>query len=258
MIECKHSKCIREFVTEHGMKVHYGIVHGRPDKVCPMCSTVFSAPPSEFRRRVYCSRQCHNVALLNNHPNAVEWIDLHCEWCGCRFRRPPSIAKAQRFCSRACNGKWQSHHWREEKHPRWSGGLVPLRCKYCAAPYAVKRKDVGSSRFCSRKCSYAWQSENLAGPQSHHWRGGCVAYYGPDWQKQKRKARKRDDYACQLCGVQESELSTRLDVHHIISFREFGYIVGENNNHQEANRLDNLMCLCAPCHRKMERDSVYD
>lgn len=54
-------------------------------------------------------------------------------------------------------------------------------------------------------------------------------------------ARKRDNYTCQLCGVHEEEWHKQMDVHHIINYREF-------EDKDEANQLDNLVCLCNKCH----------
>ncbi len=67
--------------------------------------------------------------------------------------------------------------------------------------------------------------------------------YGTNWDRQKRLARQRDNYQCQLCGVPEIEQAH--PVHHKIPFRLF-------MNPQEANRLENLITLCPACHRKVE------
>jgi 5-methylcytosine-specific restriction endonuclease McrA len=65
--------------------------------------------------------------------------------------------------------------------------------------------------------------------KSGTWSGGDISYYGPNWLKQRRLARKRKE----------------LSVHHIIPFRSF------NGDWERANELPNLICLCEyPCHRK--------
>ncbi len=68
--------------------------------------------------------------------------------------------------------------------------------------------------------------------------------YGPNWEQQKRLARQRDGYCCQLCGLPESGKVHH--VHHKIPFRLF-------SSFQEANQLDNLITLCASCHQKVEQ-----
>ncbi len=67
--------------------------------------------------------------------------------------------------------------------------------------------------------------------------------YGPNWQKQKEAARKRDNYTCQNCGALEDGRAH--DVHHKTPFRA-------NESSEEANRLGNLVTLCPNCHRRAE------
>jgi len=68
--------------------------------------------------------------------------------------------------------------------------------------------------------------------------------YGPNWENQKRLARQRDRFLCQMCGIPES--SEAHHVHHKIPFRLF-------SSDLEANALDNLITLCSSCHRKVEQ-----
>jgi len=67
--------------------------------------------------------------------------------------------------------------------------------------------------------------------------------YGPNWNSQREKARKRDHYACNVCGV--PEVVHAHHVHHITPFRNF-------ENYLQANRLENLITLCPTCHRRVE------
>jgi DEAD/DEAH box helicase domain-containing protein len=39
-------------------------------------------------------------------------------------------------------------------------------------------------------------------------------------------------------------------------FRTFGYVPGENERYRDANQLDNLVTLCASCHRRVEASVV--
>ncbi len=75
--------------------------------------------------------------------------------------------------------------------------------------------------------------------------------YGPSWPAARRAARVRDDFHCAHCGAPEPA-GREHDVHHRIPFRSFGYIPGQNENHLEANALDNLTTLCATCHLRVE------
>ncbi len=83
--------------------------------------------------------------------------------------------------------------------------------------------------------------------------------YGPNWQAQRQKALQRDQFRCRMCGAAllgpegESAMSGRdLHVHHIRPFRDFDYTPGRNDNYLQANRLENLITLCAACHRRAE------
>lgn len=75
---------------------------------------------------------------------------------------------------------------------------------------------------------------------------------GPDWPTQRDRARARDGYRCVRCGAVERP-GRQHDVHHVIPFREFGWVPGENDRYREANRLTNLITLCPQCHRLVER-----
>lgn len=57
-----------------------------------------------------------------------------------------------------------------------------------------------------------------------------------------RAARARDK-VCQRCGKTPKEAGKALDVHHLVPFRQFGLA-----RHAEANRIENLIALCNPCH----------
>ena len=74
---------------------------------------------------------------------------------------------------------------------------------------------------------------------------------GPNWASQRNKARARDGYRCRHCGAPERP-DRQHDVHHLKPFREFAYLPGQNTRYAEANQLDNLVTLCAPCHRQAE------
>lgn len=69
--------------------------------------------------------------------------------------------------------------------------------------------------------------------------------YGADWQKIRLAVRKRDQFKCQVCGVEES--NREHDVHHKVPFRAF-------SSAAEANRLENLATLCRTCHQKVEQN----
>lgn len=92
------------------------------------------------------------------------------------------------------------------------------------------------------------QRDAHKGEKSYRWHGGSDHYRGPNWQEQRRKARKRDDYTCQNCGVTEIELGKELDVHHVVPYRLF-------DNYEKANVLSNLISYCNSCHIRIEHET---
>ena len=86
----------------------------------------------------------------------------------------------------------------------------------------------------------------MSGSGNPNWIGGVsFCNYGDNWNKQRRKARERDNYTCQECKY-VSGGDRLLDVHHRTPFRLFG------GDWKMANRLNNLVCLCRDCHVKEE------
>jgi DEAD/DEAH box helicase domain-containing protein len=73
--------------------------------------------------------------------------------------------------------------------------------------------------------------------------GADPIIYGQDWNIQKKLARERDGFRCQVCGIIETGRAH--DVHHKIPFRQF-------QTYKQANRLENLVTLCSTCHKRVE------
>ncbi|MGQ3723536.1 HNH endonuclease [Natrialba aegyptia] len=89
------------------------------------------------------------------------------------------------------------------------------------------------------------------GEDNGNYKGGHTDDYGPSYQRQRKKALERDDYECQVCGMTQTqhkqERGEQLHIHHIRPFRKYGV-----ENHEEANRLGNLISLCQQCHSRWE------
>jgi DEAD/DEAH box helicase domain-containing protein len=85
-----------------------------------------------------------------------------------------------------------------------------------------------------------------------HWDFDPSGDRGPDWERQRGLALARDGQRCRLCGAPAPPERPH-HVHHIRPFRSFGWVKGENEAWRAANQLDNLITLCAGCHRAAER-----
>lgn len=96
--------------------------------------------------------------------------------------------------------------------------------------------------YCDMECMSKHYAEIYSGENSPTWKGGKGHHYIGNFYHQRNKARNRDNYKCQLCGITEDEYGQQMSVHHIILYRHF-------KNKDEANELNNLICLCEKCHR---------
>lgn len=134
----------------------------------------------------------------------------------------------------------------EEKEIRQEEGVV-VRCNQCGKHFSQPKwyteKEI-QSKFCSATCRSNWDLETFDEPFELVLEGR-PEYRGGNWKSQSQKARARDTYCCQGCGITEERLGRQLDVHHKVPFRLFESPV-------EANQLDNLICVCPSCHKRLE------
>jgi len=184
-----------------------------------------------------------------DHPNYSQQ-EVLCSNCNTLLKRPKYRLTKQKyfFCNINCESEYKKNIT-GKKHFNWKDRTVKTICKVCGKKLLRRKLTIEQSKykvsFCSQKCSGAWQSDNLVGSKVYNWTGGYDGYYGESWKKQRRLALMRDNYTCQECGKTRKQLNKCPDVHHIIFFRKFGL-----SRHEEANRLSNLISLCASCHSK--------
>lgn len=222
--------------------------------ICAGCDKEFNAKMSAKSRskQHFCSHECYLAHKIRNRII----FEFACEQCGItytRTRQQIAVHDRHRFCSRQCVNIWnKSNALAGNANPLHNSVSVP--CSACGKmltrqPYRLRYY---KEQFCNTTCMGNWQSQHRVGHSSYSWKGGKVYYYGPNFQQQARSARKRDGYCCRKCGIHQSKLGKKLDVHHITPFRKFGYIHGKNDNYLKANALANLVSLCAKCHKQIE------
>lgn len=187
-----------------------------------------------------------------DHPSSVPHVKLECDSCHSPLERSPSYIKKHNFCNQRCHWNWNIGRYCGENNPHWHS--VHVECAYCHKPLIrqANQKKEHHRHFCNHECKGLWMSEHIRGKAHPRYIGGITFDRGPNWQRQKTAARKRDDYTCQYCGIHLSMYTRQLDVHHLRPFREYGYISGQNKNYREANRLDNLISLCKRDHALAE------
>ena len=183
-------------------------------------------------------------------------INCHCDFCNKTLSLIPSRFQKDEhhFCSRQCYANWRIQ---QEK----SGEIIP--CANCGKPTYQEphRLNMFDNFYCCKQCQKEWRKSNgtFTGSNNPAWRGGYNNYYGPNWSQQQKKARKRDEYHCQICNAnRQHNKSQALTVHHIKPFREFNYIPDENDCYKQANDLENLITTCMRCHRGLENGLTID
>jgi len=226
---------------------------------CDYCGVEISVEPWMLKRHKhhFCSKKCKgkwwSEAISGEKHYLWNKVEVECGHCGKKFLRKPAEVEYYKnhFCSRECRGKWQAENIIGEKCPAWRGGKLEVRCDHCGEKllrngYEIEHRKI---HFCSLDCYGRWLSINKSEENSPFWKGGYSRFLGPNWLRQGRRTRERDNYVCQICGMEEN--GRALDVHHIIPFREFGL-----ERYKEANQLSNLITLCRPCHVKVEKGEI--
>lgn len=204
---------------------------------CPTCGRNDFERTSDMKR--------HHASI---HGESIAGVELTCENCGETYRQKPHKTERSSFCSEECHAEYRSSHWTGENAPNWRGGKKTLTCENCGEEYEVIPAEAKrGSRFCSRPCMYEYARKTGRFSRDNHprWKGGSRPKYDGDWSGARKRARKRDEYECQLCGLSENDTDGQLDVHHIVPVREF-------DNPQNAHNLDNLVSLCRSCHFRLE------
>lgn len=113
-----------------------------------------------------------------------------------------------------------------------------------------KRKGKQLSQYHRKKLSFSHIGIH-AGDRHPNWNGGTskICWRGAGWAQARREARIRDGNTCQSCGKTSVSQGRSMDVHHRVSY--FKFISAE-----QANDLENLVCLCRSCHRKIENGTI--
>lgn len=87
------------------------------------------------------------------------------------------------------------------------------------------------------------------GEDHYAWKGDRDRPYDRNWLRKREQALQRDGRECVRCGKTSEEhleeCGKDLHVHHIVPWDEF-------EDEEKRNRLENLVSLCAGCHKKIE------
>lgn len=141
-------------------------------------------------------------------------------------------------CSKRCYNRWYKDAHR-----------IPSKCQQCGSD--IFETDWRTTKLCQRCLGIRMQSgRDQNGTRNPHWLGGHRTWlsgrYGKDknglsWKKQRLLCMARDDGQCQdpTC----TSVGLRICVHHNSPYR-ISY----------SHALENLSCLCDPCHGKADAE----
>jgi 5-methylcytosine-specific restriction endonuclease McrA len=220
---------------------------------CSFCGGEMLRKPSIIQKNNFCNKQCRRMYLIQNahqiNQHLRKRVEKICETCGKTFDVPENRKLSAKYCSRTCLGKANGERGKVQYKKR-----IIVTCNNCGKKIEKKPSVVRNLNFCSVHCmgDYYERTRMFSGENNGAWAGGDIEYYGPNWRAQRRKARERDNFTCQDCGITEAEYGRELSVHHIIPFRAF------NGDWEKANELSNLITLCEyPCHRKRHSQEIW-
>lgn len=227
----------------------------RAQKTCKYCQSTFFVQPSKVDRY----RMCPKCRVERYRPP----ITLICQYCGNSSTRKGYDTRAK-YCSTAC--KWQAMRGQPSGRRVLPDRLclecgqlfrpTQARAIYCSmecyrnsqrrAKPQYECLQCGKSfyndtrrktpQFCSRECKNLY----IRGPRHPLWvEIRPERDYGAGWSDLAEAIRQRDGYRCQRCGAKQGD--RQLDVHHVLPYRI------TKNNHP-----DNLITLCAACHKIVE------
>lgn len=163
-----------------------------------------------------------------------------CANCGVGIDIRPRRLKPLNFCSRGCGTRYYAAHptpamqQRGEKHR--NGDEVPcFRCGKMFYLAAGRIANQTQHKFCSQPCVSSYYASLRTGEKASNWKGG-ISRYPRAFREARLKALERDNYECQSLPPH----SGRLEVHH----------KDDDKHHTD---LDNLLTLCAKCHKRIHR-----
>lgn len=219
------------------------------NKVCPQCGKEFIVSAT-YKNNKHCSKECASKSLENK-------IIINCKNCGQEKEIFPSQLNNNNgnFCSKKCSYEYLTkiEFFKGENNPKYNS--ISTNCGWCGKELSIIKSvfDKNEFNYCSKECMASHYEIRFSGKNSPTWKGGkCKRFqYGSTWFSARRNARKRDEYVCQLCGKTEKDNEEQLSVHHITPFRTF-------SSYLEANKLDNLVCLCRRCHDFVHSSSNID
>jgi len=273
-VECP--TCGRKYSGEHGVKVHHYRAHNKSiagtTVECDHCGEQFQQMPSRAKSegKNYCSEKC---LIKDRSPTKDELV-------GELVRLRDELGRIPRQKDLKQRGEYSRRPYDRKFDKGWNGALraAGLETNYenrteedCLEDIRNTANKTGYVPTTQDHTEYGTVSVATILRKFDSWRDAIADAgldsskvrrydipesekkghrdYGPNWREQKQKARQRDDNSCQSCGMSSEKHKEKwgmeLHVHHLTPAREF-------DDHEERNKLSNLITLCAACHRRWE------
>ena len=156
----------------------------------------------------------------------AEWTDLPCKVCGKLVHL--TVSKAEKYWGGTCSKKCANDLKR-------TGKSIRKEC-ICGKIYYVTPCHEGTSKFCSYKCKGNDRRKSWTGTDKH---------LRNSWQynEWKQKVNTRDNFTCQDCGKEHSQIA-----HHIKMWHE----------HPELRfEVSNGITICRACHIQRHENEVW-
>lgn len=140
---------------------------------------------------------------------------MKCTTCNKTIQRPPSLLRGKNnFCNHSCYSVFKSKKWKEDKNPRWSGGVGKYTCKTCGKEFTPKGLRSRNNKYCSMQCSAKDRGEQHLGEKHWNWKGGI------DHRHLKRTAPPKPE-KCEVCKVYGNSNKQGLNLDHDHKTRKF-------------------------------------
>lgn len=152
---------------------------------------------------------------------------VKCDKCGKEFEKSDKRAKEslkrgwKMFCSDECKKSYKTKK-------------VICECVNCGKTFERMLSQIRGATFCSKSCANSYHNSERVGEKNPNYVDG--AHKGRDYLT---KAFRTYEWVCTICGNDDNDV---IEVHHI-------------DKNRTNSDVDNLICLCANCHRKVHRGS---
>lgn len=164
-------------------------------------------------------------------------VDKICKYCEKSFYVSKSLFDRRVYCSKKC-------HSSSLLGKKQDSNQIAKRAEKLKIPCSDEKKEKISKSLKNHLVTVETRNKiskaQIIDGRSYIRPGKKL--YGDDWNSIRLSIYKRDNYACQECGIKMNEYGKALDIHHKIPF-----LVSFDNSPQ------NLITLCRKCHMKAEQ-----